>query len=359
MYQSKAVLKVNPYVEKQCTIHFNNEEVQIFEEGEGLIIWKISSLTEMHFNSSVAEFTYKNSEFPLLIVPGESGLNLHHLWSIQNDPDFIRNRTKRQSKGFKLFLTVCLLIVAVLLGIYFILVPHLAEKAVDSFSIETEIQLGSKMGEMYEMQVNKTDSCNYYLQTFLDAIGINSPYPLSLQLIESNEINAFAVPGGKMFIYSGLLKQMNQYEQLVALIGHESSHVRKRHSLKSLMKNASSSIALSIFLGDVSGISSGLLAQADHLNQLAYSRDLETEADSEGLKLMEEKGVNPSGMIDLLNILLEATDKMGANLYYLNSHPDTEARIDAVTKKMSPNKDWKKNTELSELFIKLRKHLKD
>jgi predicted Zn-dependent protease len=341
-----------------CNIHFNNEELQIFQEGQSMIIWKISSLYEVRFDSSEIEFAHKNNSLPTLIVWGQNGLQLHHIWTIQNDPSFNTIKNKGKHKGLKLFLGLCLFIAAIIIGLYFFVIPILAETAADSFPITTEIELGDKMGSMYDAQAKNNDSTNYYLQSFLDKIKIKSPYPLSLKLIESEDINAFAVPGGKMYIYSGLLTKLKSYEELVALIGHESSHVRKRHSLKSLFRSATSAIAIALIIGDASGISAGLLNQADNLKQLNYSRDLETEADLEGLKLMEEKDINPLGMIGLLNVLLKATGENGNSMQFLNSHPDTEARIEAVNQKMLIKKDWKDKEDLIQLFNALSKHLK-
>ncbi len=358
MHHCEATLIENAEITSTCNIHFNNEELQIFRTGQSMIIWKISSLIEVRFEGSEVEFAYKHDDYPKIKVSGDSALKLHHTWTVQNDPAFHSQQNKGKHKGLKLFIGLCLFIVAIIINLYFLVVPKLAESAANSFPIETEIELGDKMGSMYDAQANTNDSANYYLQAFLDNIKIDSPYPLSLKLIESEEINAFAVPGGKMYIYSGLLAHINHHEELVALIGHESSHVRKRHSLKSLFRSAASSIAIALVIGDATGISAGLLNQADNLQQLGYSRDLETEADLEGLKLMEAKGINSQGMIGLLNILLKATGENANTMQYLNSHPDTQARIEAVNENRSLKKDWENNEELSKLFSSLRKHLK-
>jgi len=341
-----------------CEVHLAKQEIQIFPEGKNLLIWKISSLEEKSFNANQAEFVYKNTLFPKLVVYGKTALELHHLWSIQNHPEFLTEQKKSESKGVKLFLLVGIGIVAMIIALYFLLVPFLAESAAESFPIETEIQLGSQMSAMYNIQANSNDSANFYLKRFIEALKIDSPYPLSMQIIESKEINAFAVPGGHMFIYSGLLSQMTHYEELVALIGHESAHVNKRHSLKSIFRSGASSIAIALVIGDMTGISAGLLSQADNLNQLGYSRELETEADIVGLKLMQERQINPSGMIWLLNILLEASGKVDPSMKYLSSHPDTKDRIAEVNKNLMLRKNWNENSELKAYFELIIKHLK-
>lgn len=358
MKEVKGHLYANETEFVSCDIHYNEQEIQIFPEGKTLLIWKLSSLIEINFNANQAEYIHKNTAFPKLTLFGKIAQEVHHQWSIQNDPTFISKQNKAGAKGAKLFIFLSLTIIAVIIGLYFIIVPIIAESAAESFPIETEIQLGSKMAAIYDSQAQKNDSANFYLKKFIDALKIDCPYPLSMQVIESEDINAFAVPGGHMFIYSGLLNRMKHYEELVALIGHESSHVSKRHSLKSIFRSSASSMAIALVIGDISGISAGLLSQADNLNQLGYSRELETEADLEGLKLMQARQINPSGMIGLLKILLEASGEVDPTLKYLSSHPDTKDRIDEVKKNLNLKKDWNENSELRSNFHLIIKHLK-
>src|SRR6185436_227356 len=117
-------------------------------------------------------------------------------------------------------------------------------------------------------------------------LKVDDTYPIRLHVVESDDINAFAMPGGKIFINTGILEKMDSYEELVALLGHEITHVTGRHSLKSICSNAAGSIVLSMMFGGMGGMASGLVSQINEFKNLDYSRDLETEADTEGLQLM-------------------------------------------------------------------------
>src|SRR5690606_36345304 len=113
--------------------------------------------------------------------------------------------------------------------------------------------------------------------------------------VDSEEVNAFALPGGKIFVYSGILEKMGSYKELTALLGHEISHVTNRHSLKSMSRNVASSLVLSSVFGDAGGLSVNLISKVNEFKSLDYSRDLETEADNEGLQVMLDNKVDPQG----------------------------------------------------------------
>lgn len=149
-------------------------------------------------------------------------------------------------------------------------------------------------------------------------------------MLKSPEINAFAVPGGNIFVYSGIVEKMGSYEELAALLGHEASHVKKRHSLKSICRSAASGLFIAAMFGDISGISAGIISQADEFRQLQYSRELETEADLEGLNVMRENNIDGQGMVRLLQLLEKEAVRMPRLMKYVSTHPETDERISVV-----------------------------
>ena len=144
---------------------------------------------------------------------------------------------------------------------------------------------------------------------------------------------------------------MKTAPELVALLGHEVTHVTERHSLKSMFRGAASGIFISMIFGDVS---TWLLSKADEFRQMDYSRELETEADNNGLKIMLLNHVDPQGMLALLNILKNESVEQPALMKYLSTHPDTQARIDNIAANPGIHAGSQANQMLEESFKRLQ-----
>jgi predicted Zn-dependent protease len=139
-------------------------------------------------------------------------------------------------------------------------------------------------------------------------------------------VNAFALAGGQIVVYSGLLQKIETPEALAALLAHESAHVNERHSLRSLLRNAANAILLSVVFNDATGISAALVGNVNTLNGLRYSRSLETEADEEGMNLLLANKVDLNGMRALMQTLEKEGDAPD-RLSFLSTHPLTKNRI--------------------------------
>jgi beta-barrel assembly-enhancing protease len=255
------------------------------------------------------------------------------------------------------FLMLGMLIVAAALFVYFYLVPWIAEKSATLVPLDIEVKIGEKIAEGLTQGAIENDSVNYYAERFVKQLDLDTEYPVKLQVLESEEINAFALPGGKIFIYSGLLEKMDSAQQLVALIGHELTHVTKQHSLKSIFRGAAAGVVLGGLFGDAGGISSWVLSKADEFKQLEYSRDLETEADNNGIDLMIKNKVDPQGMLDLLYLLQREGQEMPGLMKYLSTHPDTEARIQSIKSNPGIKLHFGNNSALKEYFKSLKRCL--
>ena len=109
--------------------------------------------------------------------------------------------------------------------------------------------------------------------------------------------------------------------------------------------------------GDVTGISSGILQQADQFKQLNYSRELETQADDKGYELMLQNKISPIGMVDLLNLLKDESKGMPDFMKYLSTHPETIERIKNIESKKEVKTQFDENQELKSIFGKIKYHL--
>jgi predicted Zn-dependent protease len=120
-------------------------------------------------------------------------------------------------------------------------------------------------------------------------------------------------------------------------------------------RGLASTVIISSLFGDAGGLSGSILARANEFKQLDYSRELETEADKNGLQIMLDNAVNPQGMLELLQILKEENVETPRYMKYLSTHPDTDARIEAVLKHPGIKKSFETKEKLSRLFAGIKR----
>lgn len=147
-------------------------------------------------------------------------------------------------------------------------------------------------------------------------------------IVDSDVVNALALPGGTILVFRGLIDEMDSTEQLSAVIAHEMSHVTLRHHLTQIARSVGIVAAVNIVIGDVGGIvaiGSEVLQNAALNN---YSQVQETEADLEGARMMHEAGIDPQAMIQMLDNLPDA--HLHGALSWLSTHPNSDERIRSV-----------------------------
>src|SRR5206468_5365206 len=106
------------------------------------------------------------------------------------------------------------------------------------------------------------------------------------------------VPGGQVFIFSGLLDSVKRPEELAGVLAHEIAHVTRRHSLRNIISSAGLWLTLSALFGDTKGLTSILTDGSQFLLNQKFSRDFEREADDTGWDYLVAANVDPRGMID-------------------------------------------------------------
>jgi predicted Zn-dependent protease len=140
------------------------------------------------------------------------------------------------------------------------------------------------------------------------------------------QVNAFALPGGEVFVLTGLLARVGTDDGLLgAVLAHELGHAALRHGLRSLARNAAFGMMLGFLLGDVDRMTATLLAGASQLDKLRYSRGMEREADQFGVELLARSGHNPEDLARFLETLESAPVPE-----LLSTHPDSAERARAI-----------------------------
>ena len=212
-------------------------------------------------------------------------------------------------------------------------------KAYD-LSIEDERIAGEKFVQDVKKYFEVVD--DDFLNTYINDLGQyltssleTKPFPFRFYIINNSTLNAFAGPGGHVFIFSGLVDVLDELDELVGVICHEIGHVSARHIAQRIEKNkkiglATMAAVLAAVLigGDVAAPMIAGSAAAGVQAQLHYSREDERQADQLGFKYMVTSGFHPAGMVNVLKKLHQGhwpgTDVIPA---YLRTHPAGPERI--------------------------------
>lgn len=154
-----------------------------------------------------------------------------------------------------------------------------------------------------------------------------TPYPFHVVVVRDARVNAWALPGGRIVLLSGLLEGSRSAEELAAVLAHELQHTLRRHATRALLEHASAGLLLAAVTGDASGLVGYGVDAAQRIAMLRYSRRHEEEADAEGLRMLIAARIDPGAMIAFLERLESQEGRGPAVPAYLSTHPETAVRI--------------------------------
>jgi len=189
----------------------------------------------------------------------------------------------------------------------------------------------AKMRE--ELTVSENAADRAFVQCVADSLvaQLDEPYrsySWDLELFEEEDINAFAMPGGQIGIFTGIFKTATNQDQLAAVMGHEIAHVTRGHSLK--RANSQQAANIGILVGSVASEivrdNAGLIVLGAQVGlMLPYGRAQESEADIDGLDLMARAGFRPEESIELWRNMAE--ESPSSMPQFLSTHPSSRTRI--------------------------------
>jgi predicted Zn-dependent protease len=204
-------------------------------------------------------------------------------------------------------------------------------------STQQEIQMGRQYAAEINRQLPVVDDPQ--IHRYINELGKriqrqpgNRDIPYTFYVVNIEEINAFALPGGFVYVNRGLVERTDNLSELAGVVAHEIGHVEARHSAEMLerMQGAQAGVALgSILLGRPPG---GLVGAAVDVGAQAYfahhSREAENEADAIGVKLLPGAGIDPAGMVTFFKELIAERERSPSTLeQWFSTHPLTEERI--------------------------------
>lgn len=203
-------------------------------------------------------------------------------------------------------------------------------------SIEEEWQLGAQLSQEIAKQVrfNNDPVINAYVRNMGQRIVQQSGAPFNqlpwqFHVVQDDSINAFAVPGGHVYVHTGLIENADNAAELAGVMAHEISHVTARHSTEQISRQYGLSILAGLVLGQNPGQLAQIAAQIVAGGALArFSREAEEEADELGIRAMAAAGYNPIGMATMFEELLEhRRGEPGRVEQFFSTHPLTEDRL--------------------------------
>jgi predicted Zn-dependent protease len=210
----------------------------------------------------------------------------------------------------------------------------------------TEGQMGAAMSQQVQQQIG-----HYYdpaLSSYVDAVGKRlvaagapTPYEFHFAIIDQAEPNAFAAPGGYVYISRGLLTQMNNEAELAGVLAHEISHVTRRHHTKQLGKQVGAGLfklpgaAVGVLNEDLGNMINAPIDAAGQVALAGYSRGQESEADAYGMQLSAAAGYDPAELAHALQGIDRTVETLTGESHeasYFDTHPTTPTRVADIEK---------------------------
>ncbi|SRR5712691_649512 len=207
-----------------------------------------------------------------------------------------------------------------------------------SISLDEEWQLGNQLAAQVEQQVRlvRDPQALAYIRMVGERIHAVTPLanrPFDFEIINDSTVNAFSLPGGHVYLNTGLIAQADKVDMLVGVMAHEISHVVARHAIKQVQQQQEISIIGGILLGQNPGALAQIAAQLLAGGAMArFSRADEKQADDMGLDFMTRAGYDPHGMLEMFQKLLSMEQRgSSAVARFFQDHPGTQDRIDDIS----------------------------
>jgi predicted Zn-dependent protease len=213
-----------------------------------------------------------------------------------------------------------------------------------AISPSQQVQVGLQAAPQF-VQEGGGELANPEVQQYVQSVGarvvaaipadLKKDYQFSFHVLNSDDINAFALPGGPIFITRGILQKMSNEAELAFILGHESGHVVAQHVARQMTQSSllQSGLQLASSLGGDNPSTTAQLSLlggqfAAQLYQLRYSRGDESEADTLGLRFMVAAGYDPAGAVNAMQVL----DQVGGSstVQFFSTHPNPGNRVQAL-----------------------------
>ena len=242
-------------------------------------------------------------------------------------------RRRSQLKSVGIVLTV---MAALLLGVLVYKAPAMLAAGVGSLPTSADRQLGDSAFDEMRDQLGPAVPSGRVTEFIDQVVQRLAPFAATdgsehidfrVMVVRDDTVNAFALPGGQIVVFTGLIEKARRPEEVAGVLAHEMAHATLRHGLRNAAHNAGTRIALLLLLGaDEWGALAG--EAAAFAQQNAYSRDQESAADAEGVRMLMAAGLDPLGLASFFELLkTETGSELRGFANWFSSHPEHDERI--------------------------------
>ena len=220
------------------------------------------------------------------------------------------------------------------------LIAGTATLAACAVSTQQELELGRQYAAEINQQLPIVEDAA--IERYINQLGTRiqgqpgtRDIPYTFYVVNSGQVNAFAIPGGHVYLNRGLIERSERLAELAGVVAHEIGHVEARHGVEQMQRaqaaNAGYAVA-TILLGQEPEGAAGAAVQVGAQAYFAHhSREDELEADSIGVRLVRDVGIDPRGIVSFFQKLIEDRERAPSTLeQWFSTHPLTEERIDDV-----------------------------
>ena len=205
-----------------------------------------------------------------------------------------------------------------------------------AMGLQSAPQMAQEFGGVYQ-----DDAVQLRIQTIGKKLvqsteAAKSPYEFHFYVLaDPQTINAFALPGGQIFITVALLKQLKTDDEVAGVLGHEIGHVINRHSAEHMAKQGLvGGIVNGVVMGSGSMSGAQIASYVGQMVNLKYGRNDELESDKYGVKYMYQSGYNPEKLIDVMQVL-KASSGGGSRNDFMSSHPSPDNRMEKIKEEIA------------------------
>ena len=210
--------------------------------------------------------------------------------------------------------------------------------------IDREVSVGGRIAENIEKEFElvsdpaQTARLSMILERLTNMLDIN--YPWQVKIIRREELNAFCLPGGYIYFFSGLINKLRSDSEIAAVMAHEIAHITERHGMKQSASNSKLTVAsLALILATGGAAAPAIAAQLAHVAIMnSYSLEYEQEADIIGMKMLIDAGYTPSAVVTVMETFMAEEIKTPIYNYGIfMSHPESRKRVEYLAKYLRDN----------------------
>lgn len=336
---------------QQIIIAFNDTMNEFrLQVADGIsFLWQLEDLQFEQYGSLLE---LRNANYPGAILKVDNKDFSQQFYEIMKQDRRLDIHSRLLNLGLSKITAIAFCLFGLMVLGYFYVLPPVAERFVVLLPVSFDNEIGDVFMETFLNEHDVDTVKTRYLEKFASNLNLKNAKPLRFTVVKSNELNAFALPNGHIVVYTAILDSMKSSDELVALLGHEVSHVNNRHSTKMLCRNLAGYMVISLIFSDINGVMAVLTDNAQQLQSLSYSRTFEQEADEQGLKIIIDNHVDPNGMVQLFDQLEKETNISIPQI--ISSHPSTENRKEHMQKIISQTVyEVKPNDNLTSIFESL------